>query len=336
MKLDLYKILGVKCDATDKEILKAYRKKALKVHPDKNPDNPKAGEEFHLLSRVLEILTDPAAKNAYDKIVKARAEAELRRQQLDSKRKKFKQELEERELAAFQERDLEAQAARNLGAKIERLRKEGSRLLEEEQERMREELKRVVISDKKSDVIVISDEDEGEPARLKLKWKAKKSDAGNGGYNETILRDFLCQYGKISALIVSRKKMGSAIVEYDSPFCAVNAVKNLTGLEDNPICVSWISGKPSETPANKEGSDFTNIGHASTFCNMPAPASCDKSSYNQTNSEMPSFSFDPSKWASPAPASGLDYENLVLMRMRQAEERKRLIEEIQKQDAEET
>ena len=45
-----------------------FRKKALKCHPDKNPDDPKAAEAFHLLSKALEILTDTPARTAYDKV----------------------------------------------------------------------------------------------------------------------------------------------------------------------------------------------------------------------------------------------------------------------------
>lgn len=44
------------------QIKKAYRKKALTCHPDKNPDNPRAAELFHELSRALEILTDTKAR----------------------------------------------------------------------------------------------------------------------------------------------------------------------------------------------------------------------------------------------------------------------------------
>jgi len=44
------------------QIKKAYRKKALTCHPDKNPDNPRAAELFQELSRVLEILTDTNAR----------------------------------------------------------------------------------------------------------------------------------------------------------------------------------------------------------------------------------------------------------------------------------
>lgn len=79
------------------QIKKAYRKKALECHPDKNPDDPNAANLFHQLSKVLEILSDEKARKAYDKVLDARKSAALRHRELDSTRKKLKEDLELRE-----------------------------------------------------------------------------------------------------------------------------------------------------------------------------------------------------------------------------------------------
>ncbi|MDD5297198.1 MAG: molecular chaperone DnaJ [Rhodocyclaceae bacterium] len=65
-KRDLYETLGVNRDANDDEIKKAYRKLAMKHHPDRNPDNPKAEDAFKEAKHAYEVLSDAQKRAAYD------------------------------------------------------------------------------------------------------------------------------------------------------------------------------------------------------------------------------------------------------------------------------
>ncbi len=66
-KRDYYETLGLTNSATEKEIKKAYKKLAMKYHPDKNPNNPTAEETFKEVKEAYEILTDKEKRAAYDK-----------------------------------------------------------------------------------------------------------------------------------------------------------------------------------------------------------------------------------------------------------------------------
>ena len=65
-KRDYYEVLGVNRDAGDDEIKKAYRKLAMKHHPDRNLENPAAEEKFKEAKEAYEILSDAQKRAAYD------------------------------------------------------------------------------------------------------------------------------------------------------------------------------------------------------------------------------------------------------------------------------
>ncbi|KAG5893661.1 hypothetical protein JTB14_028815 [Gonioctena quinquepunctata] len=278
-ELDLYELLEIDLDTNVTDIKKAYRKKALLCHPDKNPDDPNASKKFHELSKVLEILTDASARAAYDKVLKGRKEAALRHKQLDSKRRKLKEDLESRERWAGKVVNQKT-ADQLLKEEIERLRKEGSKQVEEEVEFVKRQLKeeRMTKSTENWD---------GSKFRIKIKWEAKKTDSTNGGYTQEMLHRFLSKYGDIQALVMSPKKRGSALVEFKDKQSAEMAVDFEVGLSTNPLKLEWVDGPPR-------------------------------------NSSRPTSSL----------IKDSDFESVTLTKLRQAEERKRLIEQMMAEDEE--
>ena len=312
-KLELYVILDVAEDASEKDILKAYRKKALKCHPDKNPDNPKAAEEFHLLSRALEVLTDEAARKAYDNVLKARRAAAERHKALDEKRKKFKEDLESKEKrlaereAALKKQSAENRAAQNLAAEIDRLKKEGNSLLMQEQERLVDEIMKEASQFGTSSTASPRNGgvgNEGERT-LKVKWKSSKSDETNGGYDQARISKIFSKYGVVKTVVVSAKKKGSALVEFESRDAAKLALDLETGLPHNPVRIQRVcdsSGGDGNVGGAGDGA-ATNYGSAASAAKTSIPLSTDR-----------------------------DFESLVVRKMRQAEERKRLIEQMQKEE----
>lgn len=65
-KRDYYEVLGISRDASDAEIKKAYRRLAMKNHPDRNPDDAKAQERFTEAQEAYEVLRDSKKRSAYN------------------------------------------------------------------------------------------------------------------------------------------------------------------------------------------------------------------------------------------------------------------------------
>ena len=162
-------------------------------------------------------------------------------------------------------------------------------------------------------------------ATVKLKWKCSKEDATNGGYSEKVLRKILEHYGPVGDIVVSSKKKGSAVAVFQSIAAAKICQQKENGLEGTRFSVRILHDTDTEEQQQTPNPPPTQ-GQFSSFPPPPNPGQF---------SSFPSFSTAPS--SAPVPDNSRvaskgeldrDYESLTLMRLRQAEERKRLIEEM--------
>lgn len=316
--MDLYEMLGVEPQAPLAEIKKAYRKKALTCHPDKNPDNPRAAELFHELSRALEILTDTKAREAYDKVIAARKQAKERIREFDAKRKKYKEDLEAREEAYKRSLDPTYNTKSDeerLKAEVERLQKEGSKQVEEEIAFVQRQIWEQLHGLSKD-----SESNTGD-FRIKIRWKVQEGDSTNGGYNYDNLHKMFSKYGDIAALVVSSAKKGRGMVEFGDKSAAETALLAEIGLAENPLTLRglWDTRNRSSATTNSTNS---NIGKSSST----------NTRIKSKISTTLSFSSAPDIFAQQARISDAEFESSVLSNLRRAEERKRLLEELKAQE----
>ena len=249
LEKDLYKLFEIEETSTVEQIKKAYRKRALELHPDKNLANKEEAEKnFVELGKAFEILADKSARAAYDAVRRARREKVKRDEQLDDKRRKLKEQLESREQAAREKAMKQTSDMRRnkedetLSKEIERLRREGSKLLEEEMNFINEQLR---MEKKRS----TQDIPAAKPAkvdqvqqltRIKISWPSKSSEKK---LDDDLLHYLFSKYGEIDVLVVSKKS--TAILEYKNQRDAVKCLSDEKLLYENyAITLKCLNSQP--------------------------------------------------------------------------------------------
>lgn len=139
---DFYDLLGIAPSAQESEIRRAYRKTALKYHPDKVGSDQAALDKFHLLSIAYELLSDQEVRQLYDNARRAREEKKERDAAYEGRRRALKEELERREsagVAGFKRKREEAQEEEAFQRELKRLAADGARRRKEREEMLRKE-----------------------------------------------------------------------------------------------------------------------------------------------------------------------------------------------------
>lgn len=140
-KNDFYDLLGIPSSASDSQIRTAYRRTALKYHPDKvGANNVEAREKFDLVQIANAILSDPAIRELYDNARRAREEKKEREAAFEGRRRAMKEDLERREAGGLKRKREEASEEEAFERELRRIAEDNRRRRREKEEELRREM----------------------------------------------------------------------------------------------------------------------------------------------------------------------------------------------------
>lgn len=137
---DFYDLLGITFETSQRDIDRAWRKTALKYHPDKVGNDPIAKEKFHLAQIGYDLLSDPVVKVLYDNTRNARLQRKRQNELFEGKRRKMKDDLEARERGVKRAREEDEGDEEKLEREIRRLAEDGKRRRKEREDALKKEL----------------------------------------------------------------------------------------------------------------------------------------------------------------------------------------------------
>ena len=236
---EFYDLLGLDYTATDKEIQKAFRRQAIKYHPDKNP-TVEAATRFHFLTLALDTLSDPERRRKYDAAGEAKRAAEARRSKVEGERRAWIDELERSERDANQSTTARKRKQEDNETREQMLSRKGARMRLELAASMRavkNEPKARIVPVAKPDKIVVYTAEE---RTIRIKCTHEVSDSE--------LRQIFRQFGTINDLhsTTSSTKFKLSLIEYaniDSAYIAIHSPSHA-----NIMSIDWAYSAPQYTP----------------------------------------------------------------------------------------
>jgi len=325
--VDLYGFMGVSSDANEAALKKAYRKKALELHPDQNREDPFAADKFNKLKKIFEVLKDEKLREEYDRKLKGRLEAKRKREKEDAFLKAMRDKLESREAEAskvFQQKKQKTEVEQTKQDNLEliaKLKQEGklrsalsnTDLLMAKKEREALEKSYSQLSENKDDL-------SSSLSTVVVKWGKDRQ------YSEADLRRLFDVCGSIASLMLNAKKRKCFIV-FANAHAAENAVSDQQSI-DSKLQVSAVQSKAkadqeiSEVKGKSSESSAETSNAAFSFT-YPEPATSSASYSSGPSGRRPLFAGAPSP-SPPKDNANLDsYEEDTLARLLQLAKQKK-------------
>lgn len=264
--LDWYEIIGVTIDATKEDIEKAARKLARKYHPDRNKSS-EAPQLFLNVQKAKEFLLDDSKRKPYDeskrKLSKRKEYDKQRSLNMDSKRKKMKEDLDARLGKAHQTAHAPStgaqdavnakKARRDMEEEIKKLRRDalarmhtagqaGSKITEEEMLKHRR---------------AMADPEEESLVQIKVKWKRSQQ-----SHSDDSLAALFRGFGAIEDITLLQGKGNTAIITFSSNASALSAVNEYEGSNALQVTLIGGTGKKASVFTHKYDSNSSSRGQS--------------------------------------------------------------------------
>ncbi|KAK9074799.1 hypothetical protein SSX86_003117 [Deinandra increscens subsp. villosa] len=235
--IDHYVILGLPSGEegfklTEKEIKKAYRLKALKLHPDKRPDDPNAPANFQKLKTSYQILIDEKERKLFHDLLRLKQQKLQRQSQQDSKRRRMMSDLEERERSAFASHDSSTKATSEEESIARKLKEEISRICAMHANKSTPTAaatmkKQSGMGETSTSGLSVADKEK----MLKVSWEK-----GGLDYSAQRLTELFETFGEVEYVRIRGKKR-SAFIIMATKEAAVAATGTMCGDLSNPLLV---------------------------------------------------------------------------------------------------
>lgn len=241
---DFYELLGVAPTCAEGELRSAWRKTALKYHPDKVGANQEALDKFHLLQIAYDVLSDSTARELYDNARRARVEKAQRESQYDARRKTMIDELEARESGYLKRKRDEMDEDEKFQRELARLAADGKR----RREARTEELRRAAEAERKKE-----EEESAQPVAVQngpveemdrsIKFRFPKGDE-TAHLDRDSVQELFSRFGKIEHTILRDKKVKVSGEKHRATYYTVLVVfKSIVGAHAAILDISKVQNE---------------------------------------------------------------------------------------------